>query len=53
MKHHVLVVGDALLEGTEAPLCWPGKESQGVCCLLEAKIQAVSGRVPQLVKNMD
>lgn len=37
-KHYVLVVDNSLLKSTEAPLCWPDRESQEVCYLPGAKI---------------
>ncbi|GAB0210389.1 hypothetical protein GRJ2_003504700 [Grus japonensis] len=52
-KRRVLIVGDSLLRGTEAPICRPDRESREVYCLLGAKIQDVAKRVPQLVKSTD
>lgn len=50
-KHPVLLVGDSLLRGTEAPICRPDIQSGEVCCLSGAKIWDVTERLPQLVKK--
>ena len=53
MKQWVLIVGDSLLKGTEAPICQPDREAPEVCYLPGAKVQDVTKRVPQLVKSTD
>lgn len=50
-KWWVLVVGNSQLRVTEAPVCWPDRESHEVYCLLGAKIWNIAKRVPQLVRS--
>ena len=52
-KQRVLVVGDSLLRGTEAPICRPDIQSREACCLPGTKIRDITERLPQLVKSTD
>ena len=45
-KKRVLVAGDSLLRGTEAPICQPDRESCDICCLPGDKVQDVPERMP-------
>lgn len=47
----VLAVGNSMLKGTEAPHCQPDRKSREVCCFPGAKIQDITKRGPELVKN--
>lgn len=50
---NVLVIGDSLLRGTEAPICRPDDFSREVCCLPGARIRGVTERLPSLVTPTD
>ncbi|KAM8793368.1 LOW QUALITY PROTEIN: UV excision repair protein RAD23 homolog B-like [Eudromia elegans] len=52
-KRRVIVVGDSLLQGTEAPICRPDPLSREVCCLPGARIRDVTERLPRLVRKGD
>ncbi|XP_068782230.1 uncharacterized protein [Struthio camelus] len=52
-KRRVIVVGDSLLQGTEAPICRPDLLSREVCCLPGARIRDVMERLPRLVHASD
>lgn len=45
----VLVIGDSLLRGTEAPICCPDSFSREVCCLPGARICNVTERLPSQI----
>ncbi|XP_073193149.1 uncharacterized protein [Lepidochelys kempii] len=47
-RRWVVVVGDALLRGTESSICRPDRENREVCCLPGAKIRNVMERLPRL-----
>ena len=49
----VLVIGDSLLRGTEAPICRPDNLSREVCCLPGARVRDVRKALPQLIKPED
>ena len=49
----MIVVGDSLLRGTEAPTCRPDALSREVCCLPGARIRDVTERLPSLVQSTD
>ncbi|KAK4807100.1 hypothetical protein QYF61_018441 [Mycteria americana] len=49
----VLVIGDSLLRGTEAPICHPDNFSREVCCLPGAHIRNITERLPSLVNPTD
>ncbi|MCQ4187457.1 SGNH/GDSL hydrolase family protein [Klebsiella pneumoniae] len=52
-KRRVVVVGDSLLTGTEAPICRPDALSREVCCLPGARIRDVTERLPSLIRPTD
>jgi len=41
----VIVVGDSLLSGAEAPICYPESLSREVCCLSGAHVKDVTERL--------
>ena len=49
----VLVIGDSLLRGTEAPICCPDNISREVYFLPRARIRDVTERLLSLVKPAD
>uniref|UniRef100_A0A8B9C455 SGNH hydrolase-type esterase domain-containing protein n=1 Tax=Anser brachyrhynchus TaxID=132585 RepID=A0A8B9C455_9AVES len=49
----VLVTGDSLFGGTEAPVCSPDNLSREVCCLPGAHVRDVRNALPQLIKPED
>ena len=52
-ERRVLVIGDSLLRGTEAPICCPDNLSREVCCLPGACVRDVRKALPQLIKPED
>ncbi|XP_068784552.1 uncharacterized protein [Struthio camelus] len=52
-KRRVIVVGDSLLQRTEAPIYRPDLLSREVCCLPGARIRDVMERLPRLVHTSD
>ncbi|XP_068809548.1 uncharacterized protein [Struthio camelus] len=52
-KRQVIVVGDCMLQGTEAPICRTDLLSREVCCLPGARIRDVMERLPRLVHASD
>lgn len=50
-KQPLLVVGESLLKGTEAPVCQPDIQSGEAGCFLGAKIRDVTERLSQLVRT--
>jgi len=49
----VIVVGDSLLRGMEAPTFWPDALCREVCCYLGAHITDVTKRLSSLVQSTD
>ena len=47
----MIVVGDSLLRGTEAPTCRPDALSREVCCLPGARIRDATERLLSLVQS--
>lgn len=45
----MLAVGDSLLQGTEATICWSDLLSRDVCCLPGICIQDAVERLPRFI----
>ncbi|XP_075777593.1 uncharacterized protein LOC142827220 [Pelodiscus sinensis] len=52
-KRRVVVVGDSLLRGTEAPICRPDSSSREVCCLPGARIRDVTEALSRIIRPSD
>ncbi|KAM7138764.1 uncharacterized protein RBU57_016504 [Macrochelys suwanniensis] len=52
-KRRVVVVGDPLLRGTEAPICRPDISSREVCCLPGARIRDVTEALSRIIRPSD
>uniref|UniRef100_A0A493TN05 SGNH hydrolase-type esterase domain-containing protein n=1 Tax=Anas platyrhynchos platyrhynchos TaxID=8840 RepID=A0A493TN05_ANAPP len=52
-EQRVLVIGDSLLRGTEAPICRPDNLSREVCCLPGGRVRDLRKALPQLIKLDD
>uniref|UniRef100_A0A8C8RI01 C2H2-type domain-containing protein n=1 Tax=Pelusios castaneus TaxID=367368 RepID=A0A8C8RI01_9SAUR len=52
-KRRVVVVGDSLLRGMEAPICRPDKASREVCCLPGARIRDVTEGLSRIIRPSD
>ena len=52
-KRWVIVVGDALLRGTEGPICWTDPPFREVCCLPGVLVKDVARKLPSQVRSSD
>lgn len=52
-KLKVIVMGDSLLQGTEAPVCLPDQSPREVCCLLGTRVQEIVEGLWKLVRPSD